>query len=409
MSVGKCHLKNISVYLIIYILDMTRREEHTVLKRILHTVADYVRESDKLLYILCITAALYGSAAVLSSTYFVMGGARQFIMHILGLTVGLAAAVVISLFNYRSIIKLWLPIAVILVIPVLLTFVIGYAPAGTDDKAWLLIGGFSIQPAEFLKIAFIISFSMHLNRVGDGINKLRSIILLCIHGALPVLLIHFQGDDGTALVFAIMFLVMMFAAGLKTRYFAMAGGAVAVGIPIVYFFIMNEDQQSRIYAMLFPTEEDYLGVLWQQSRGRAALANGGIFGSGIFNGSLVQSGSIPEGYNDFIFSSIGEEFGLIGCAAVILLIAAICVRILKIGSRTTDKTGLIICSGVFGMLSAQTVINIAMNLSMMPVIGITLPFFSAGTSSLLTVVAAIGLVMSVYRHKTSGIIYLRDD
>ena len=380
-----------------------------MLKRIFHTIADYARESDKLLYALCITATLYGSVIVLSSTYYVLGGPKQFIMHLAGLAAGLAAAVVISLFNYRSIIKMWIPIAAALLIPVLLTFVIGYAPAGTDDKAWLLIGSFSIQPAEFLKLAFIISFSWHLNRVGDGINKLTNIMLLCVHGAFPVLLIHFQGDDGTALVFAVMFIVMMFAAGLRVRYFAAAGAAVAVGIPLVYFFVMNEDQQARVYAMLFPTEEDYLGVLWQQSRGRAALANGGFFGQGLFNGSLVQSGSIPEGYNDFIFSSIGEELGMLGCIAAIALITAVCIRILRIGSRTTDKTGLVICTGVFGMFASQTIINIAMNLSLMPVIGITLPFFSAGTSSLLTVLCAVGLVMSVYRHRTSGGIYLRDD
>lgn len=379
------------------------------MKRILHTVADYVRECDKVLYGLCIVAALYGGLAVLSTTYYVMGGARQLIMHLLGLTIGMIGAVVITAIDYRKIMKLWFLILIPLVALVLLTFVIGYAPAGTDDKAWLLLpGNISVQPAEFLKIGFVISFSWHLDKVGEKINKFRHIILLCIHGAAPVLLIHEQGDDGTALVFAIMFVAMMFAAGLKARYFITAISSVAVLAPLVYFFIMNEDQKARVFALLFPSEEDYLGVLWQQSRGRAAMANGGFFGRGLFGGPLVQTGSIPEGYNDFIFCSIGEEFGMLGCILVIALLCLICWRILKIGLSTKDKAGLVMCVGVFAMIAAQTLINIGMNLSLLPVIGITLPFFSAGGTSLLSLMLAIGLVVNVHMHKTTGL-YLRDN
>ena len=379
------------------------------MKKLLNRAADYLRECDKVLFLLIIVATLFGSIEVLSSTYYVMPGLRQFIMHIFGLVIGLVAVVMISSINYRSIIRVWLPIAVLFLIPVLLTFVIGYAPPGTDDKAWLLLpGGISIQPAEFLKIAFILSFSWHLSKVGDGISKLKNVLLLCVHGAIPVMLIHIQGDDGTALIFAIMFVAMMFAAGLKLRYFAIAGGAAVVGAPIIYFFVMNDAQRSRIYSLLFPAEEDYLGILWQQSRGRSALANGGIFGQGIFHGSLVQSGSIPEGYNDFIFCSIGEEFGLIGCLAVIALLVLVCLRVIKISKSTSDRTGLFICTGAFAMIAGQTMINIGMNITLMPVIGITLPFFSAGTTSLLTVFISMGLVMSVYMHRTSGMIYLHD-
>ena len=379
------------------------------MKRILHTIADYLRECDKVLYGLAIAASLFGALAVLSTTYYVMGGAKQLIMHLLGLLIGIGGAVIITLVDYRKIMKFWFIILVPLVALVLLTFVVGYAPAGTDDKAWLLLpGGFSLQPAEFLKIGFLISFTWHLNKVADNINKPLNLILLCIHGAAPVLLIHEQGDDGTALVFAVMFVAMMFAAGVKARYFIIAICGVAIAAPLIYFLIMNEDQQARVFALLFPSEEDYLGVLWQQSRGRSALANGGFFGRGLFNGPLVQSGSIPEGYNDFIFCSIGEEFGMLGCIAVIAVICGICWRILKTGLSTTDKSGLVMCVGVFAMIGAQTLINIGMNISLLPVIGITLPFFSAGGTSLMSLFWAIGLVVNVYMHKTTGL-YLRDN
>ena len=379
------------------------------IKKIFHHIADYLRESDKALYILCIGTTLFGSLAVLSTTYYTFGGLKQFLMHILGLALGLFAAVIISLFNYRTISKWWMPIAAVILIPVILTFFIGYAPPGTDDKAWLLIGGFSLQPAEFLKFAFIISFSHHLNRVGDNINKFRNLIPLCVHGAIPVLLIHFQGDDGTALVFAVMFVAMMFVSGLKAKFFYIAGAFAAVAAPVLYFFVLNDDQRSRIFALFFPTEEDGLGVLWQQYNGRAAIANGGLFGQGMFSGPLVQSGSLPEAYNDFIFCSIGEEFGLIGCLAVIILIGAICIRIINIGRKSPDRISLAICTGTFTMLATQTLINVGMNLSLIPVIGITLPFFSAGGTSLLSIFLTVGLVMSVYTHRSSGAIYLRDE
>lgn len=379
------------------------------MKQFLHRIADYLRESDKVLFLLCIGATLLGSVAVLSSTYYVLHGLRQFIMQLIGLLVGLIAVVVISRFDYHNLTRMWPVIIGALLIPVVLTFFIGYAPAGTDDKAWLLLpGGISVQPAEFLKVGFVLSFSWHINRVGEDINKLRNIFLLCLHGAMPVLLIHFQGDDGTALVFAVMFAAMMYAGGLKLRYFIAALVAACAAMPILYFFVMNEDQQARVYALLFPSEDDYLGVLWQQSRGRSALANGGVFGRGLFRGPLVQTGSIPEGYNDFIFCSIGEEMGMIGCLAVIALIVAIGIRILKIGVKA-DRTGLVICVGTFAMLAGQTIINIGMNLSIIPVIGITLPFFSAGGTSLLSIFLTIGLVMSVRMHRSTGVIYLRED
>lgn len=379
------------------------------MKRILHTIADYVRECDKVLYALTIGASLFGALAVLSTTYYVMGGIKQLLMHLLGLFIGVVGSVIITMVDYRKIMKFWFVILLPLVLLVILTFFVGYAPAGTDDKAWLLLpGGFSVQPAEFLKIGFIVSFTWHLSKVGDGINKPLNMLLLGIHGAAPVLLIHEQGDDGTALVFAIMFVAMMFAAGLKARYFIIAICLVVVAAPLVYFVIMNEDQQARVFALLFPSEEDYLGVLWQQSRGRSALANGGFFGRGLFGGPLVQSGSIPEGYNDFIFCSIGEEFGMFGCLIVIALICGVCWRTLKTGLSTTDKSGLIMCVGVFAMIAAQTLINIGMNLSLLPVIGITLPFFSAGGTSLMSLFWSIGLVLNVYMHKTTGL-YLRDN
>lgn len=377
---------------------------------IFRRIADYIRECDKLLYILCIVTTLFGCVAVLSTTYRNSGNsADDFLMQLLCMFLGLIAVIVISNFNYKNFSRFWPLIAGFGLIPVILTFFIGYAPGNTDDKAWLLIGGFSFQPSELLKICFIITFAYHCYTLGDKIKKILHILLLGIHGIIPVALIHLQGDDGTALVFALMFIGMMFAAGVPLRYFIIALSAVAVALPFVYLFIMNDDQQARINALFFGAEGDYLSTLYQQWRGRVGMANGGLFGTGLFNGPLVQSNSIPEVWNDFIFTGIGEEMGLVGCLLVLILLAAICIRILKVGFMANSKLGLVICAGVFTMIMSQAVINIGMCLWLLPVIGVTLPFFSAGGTSLLCTYLGIALVMSVYIHRNSGLTYLRDD
>lgn len=377
------------------------------MKLIIRKIADYIRECDKLLYFLCLVTTLFGCVAVLSTTYFVTGSAGDFFMQLISLGLGIVAVIIISNFNYKSFIKLWPFFAIVGIGLVALTFVYGFAPGNTDDKAWLMLpGGISFQPAELLKVCFIITFSYHCLKIGDKVKTFVHTVLLAVHGAIPIILIHLQGDDGTALVFAVMVIGMMYAAGVRLIYFIVALGSVVVALPFIYFLVMNDDQKARISALFFGTETDYLGTMYQQWRGRVALANGGLFGQGLFKGTLVQSGSIPEGYNDFIFTSIGEELGFVGCIAVLLLIAAICIRIIRIGYNANNKAGLVICAGVFSMLLAQTVINVGMCLWLLPVIGVTLPFFSAGGTSLLCTYLSIGVVMSVHLHKDSDTTYL---
>lgn len=373
-------------------------------------IADYIRECDKLLYILCIVTTLYGCVMVLSTTYDYYGQSfSNFITQLGALALGLIAIIVISNFDYKNFSRFWFLIALVGLVPVGLTFFIGFAPGVTDDKAWLMLpGNISFQPSELLKICFVLTFSYHCHVLGDRVKKFWHVVLLCIHGGIPVVLIHIQGDDGTALIFALMFVGMMFAAGVKARYFIIALSLAAVAIPFVYLFIMNEDQQARINALFFGAEADYLNTLYQQWRGRIGMANGGIFGQGLFRGTLTQSGGIPYAYNDFIFTAIGEELGLVGCLACLILLAAIGIRILRVGFRSETKLGLVICSGIFTMIISQTIINVGMCLWLLPVIGVALPFFSAGGTSLLCTYLGLAVVMSVHIHRDSGLMRLRE-
>lgn len=377
------------------------------MRGIWNSIADYIRECDKVLLLLCLAASGFGCIAVLTSTYYT-ASPRQFITQFVAVFLGVFIAVVISKFDYNNYKKLWPIIALACLIPVILTFFIGFAPGNTDDKAWLrLPGGLTFQPSEILKIAFIITFSIHIEKVDEKINNLKYLIPLLVHGVIPVVLIHFQGDDGTAMIFGVIMILMLFAAGLKARYFVIFIIAVLIAAPLIYFLVMNADQQARILSM-FNLEDDLQGSDWQQWRGRIALANGGWFGQGFLKGQLTQTGQVPEGYNDFIFASIGEEFGFFGCFMVLALLAGICLRILYVGKIAREKRGKLICVGVFAMLFAQVVINLGMCLSITPVIGVTLPFFSAGGTSLLCLFSGIGVIMSVYMHRNARLMRIYD-
>lgn len=329
-------------------------------------------------------------------------------VQVLSTVAGIAAAAVISTIDYEHFIKRWYVAAVLGVVPVILTFFIGIAPGETDDKAWLDLGFTTFQPSELMKICFMITFAAHISHVKKDINRPKVLLPVCLHGVFPTILIFFQGDYGTALVFAVMFVGMLWAAGVSWKYFTAAITAAVIASPILYFFVLNDDHRARIKNM-FDIDGDIRGIGYQQYRGRIALSNGGLFGQGLLRGELTQTkDGIPEARNDFIFVTIGEELGMLGCIVVVILLAAVCLRALHIARICRKESGKLICAGFFSMLFAQIVINLGMCLSILPVVGITLPFFSAGGTSLLCLFLGVGVVMSVYMHRNSRTIYLHD-
>ena len=374
--------------------------------KLISRIADFFREADKLFLSLCVFASCYGCLAVYSATRH-LSSTRPALVQIIGTVIGIIAAIIISSFDFETFMKYWYLAALAGVGLVVLTFFVGFAPNGTDDKAWLDLGFTTFQPSELMKISFIISFATHVRAIKDDINKLKNLLPLLAHGVFPVLLIHFQGDDGTALVFAFMFVCMLWAAGVSWKFFVAAISAIVVCSPLIYFFVMDDQQRTRTFSFL-DIDSDIQGSTYQQYRGRMALANGGFKGQGLFKGSLTQVGGVPEGQNDFIFVSIGEELGFLGCLAVLIVLAAVCLRALNIARKCQKKGGKIMCVGFFGMIFAQIIINVGMCVALLPVIGVTLPFFSAGGTSLMCVYAGVGVVMSVYMHRNTRTLYLRD-
>ncbi len=362
-----------------------------------------IRETDLMLLFLCIAASFYGIVMVYSATRAGIpeGGviSRDARTMILAVAIGLVLALTISFFDYNFITKMFPFIGAVCILLMLALFVWGKGPAERPDaKTWLSLGssGLYFQPSELLKIGFIITFGMHLELIRDRITKLLHVLLLCLHAAIPIGLVALTGDMGSALIFILIFIVMMFCAGVQLRYFVIGGALAAAAVPAIWYFIFDATQKNRILALIYP--ERYPDILYQQNQGLKAISSGGFTGQGLFNGALTQvDNAIPEAENDMIFTCVGEELGLLGCAALLLVLFGIIGRVMYIGHKSRYGATKLMCYGFAAMLASQTIVNIGMCLELLPVIGITLPFFSAGGSSTLCIYIGVGLILSIYR------------
>ncbi len=322
-------------------------------------------------------------------------GASYYRTQIISALMGLFAALVISLINYKKLARLWFLYVPVSVVLVLLTFTgLGYKRA--DDQAWLNLGFIQIQPSEVLKLAFILSFAYHLSRVEENMNKPVHMALLCLHGLVPIALVGGQGDYGTAIVFGFIFAAMIISAKISWKYLAAAPVLLAAALVFLWNFVLKSDHKNRIEVLLHPGT-DPEGLEYQQDLGLAALNKGGFLGIGLF-GDKNEYISVPEIHNDFILSYAGMVFGFVGAVGLLAILAYICLKILADSRIAKDNLGKFICMGTFGLMLAHCIMNIGMVLKVMPVIGIPLPFLSAGGTAMVSMYVAIGLVLSTYTH-----------
>ena len=369
------------------------------MNKISHSLIDYFKRTDFVLWFLTIFAVIY--SLLLISSMQRSGNYNFLRTQLIAVILGLGASIIISIADYRFLIRKWYFAALIAVFLAGLVFIFGIQVAGTDDTAWIeLPGGITIQPSEFIKICFIITFSKHLSYINekDLIHNIFGVISLVFHALIPMAIIHIQGDDGTVLIFGFIFLIMSFTAGVQLRYFAILGGMFIVGVPIIWNFFMNDEHRNRILALFDIDGNSMTNYGWQQYQGKVSIASGEVSGSGLYNGSRVEYGIVPEQENDFIFTVAGEELGFIGCMILLLILFGIVIKVIMNARNSTDVQGKYICCGVFAIIASQTIINLGMVLGFFPVVGITLPLFSSGGTSALSTLICLGLVQSVRNH-----------
>jgi len=351
---------------------------------------------DYFLIVIIVLISSVGMIAVHTATLTFSSNRFDFMQ--VGMTVfGIFMMLVISFLDYDNILKYSKLILIFNVLLLLVTFIFGSSVTGETNANWLKIGPLKIQPSEFAKVFFILSFGTHLEKVKNKINSLQSVSGLLLHAGLVIGMVFLQRDLGMAIVFTFIFAVMCFTAQISLWY-CLVGIVTAVAASPFIWHKLNIFQQKRILVGFHP-ELDPLHYGWQVIKSKTAIGAGGLFGVGYGKGSIAQSKSFPAKQTDMIFAVICEEAGLIGALCVLALLFILVLKIIHTGTVSRDSKGTYICAGIAGMIMFQVIENVGMCLGLMPVIGITLPFVSYGGSSVLSLYLAMGVIMSIYSHK----------
>ncbi len=282
-----------------------------------------------------------------------------------------------------------------------LVLVLGAGVTINGAHAWIRLGGgFEVQPSEFTKLGLVIGLAVLFAQRGRDRPDLPptalDVLLALLMIALPLLLIMLEPDLGSAMVVAAAAFGVLIAAGVRARWtIGLLVLSVIAAIAVVRMGLLADYQLARFKSFTDPLH-DPQGAAYNINQAHIAIANGGLFGTGLFRGPQTNGGFVPEQRTDFVFSVLGEEFGLLGGAALIVLFALLCWRGLAI-ARTADRTGRLIAIGVVCWFAFQAFQNIGMNLGLMPVTGLPLPFVSYGGSSMFAQGLAIGVLQGVRR------------
>jgi rod shape determining protein RodA len=364
--------------------------------------SSYLRRMDWVLVGAALALSVIGSLLVWSATQGKLAETgldpQSFLKkNLINLVVGIAFAVLISRFDYR-LLRAYTPFLWGFSILGLL-FVLVHGARINGAKAWILLpGGLSLQPAEFAKIAIILGMAMILSEKRDAENEPRDIDVMFALGVagVPIALIMLQPDLGTVMVIATVVFGIIAVSGARARWLiGILAGGVLIAFVAIQVGILKQYQLDRLTAFTDPTSNTRTtGYNTQQAR--IAIGSGGMFGTGLFHGPQTQGHFVPENQTDFVYSVAGEELGFVGAALIILLLGVILWRAIRIALRASDLFGRLVATGVATWIAFQAFENIGMNLGIMPVTGVPLPWVSYGGTSMFASWLAIGLLLNVH-------------
>lgn len=352
-----------------------------------------IRNIDLGIVFFTIFLVAFGIVAIASATHIAkIGTSSEIKVQIIAFILGIIGVTIILMIDYNTFGDWYKIIYVVNIILLILVLILGRNINGATS--WIRIGPLNFQPSEIVKLGFILTFAKYLERKKDQLNRVIDVVPAVVHLGIIVGLLLLQPDFGTALVFIFISVFMLYAAGLNYRMIIGAFTAFIISMPIIWFYVLKSYQKDRILTFLNP-ELDRMGAGYQVLQSQTAIGSGRFVGKGLFQGTQNNLGFIPFQKTDFIFSVIGEELGFIGCVAIILLFAWLLLRCIHIAKVSKDDYGMLICVGITAMFLFHILENIGMTIGLMPVTGIPLPFISYGGSSLLTNMAAVGLVLNV--------------
>ena len=363
-------------------------------------ILSFLKKGDLVLLLLCLFTSAYGCLIVASTTHH-NGTLRYVAIQGIAVILGVMMYVIVSAVSVDFIAEHRMALVIFNCIALFMLLTPFGEDYGSGNRSWLVFPflPMAIQPAEFCKITFVLILASTMAAHQNHISKFRSVMHMVWQlGIVAGVNFVISGDAGVSLIFVFVFVIMAVSGGVKWPWFAVAGGAIAVGAPIVWKLdILPKYMKNRIQMLWDPTiDPEGLDERYQIVRSQLSLNGGGLTGQGLFNGNRTQVGALPAQHTDFIFSSIGEELGFLGCILTLTLIMLIIIRCVQVGMKSKDYLRRMICFGVSAALIFQTIMNVGMNVGVLPIIGLTLPFISYGGSSVMSLYAMLGLVSGVH-------------
>lgn len=372
---------------------------------------EFFHKGDCVLLSLCLLASGFGLTLIYSATRW-EGNNKAVLIQLIGILLGVITYILLTFVDFQLFTeKNWRFLFAFGVIFILLLI----TPLGKEvggNRNWLaldrIIPGFplNIQPNEIVKIPFILLLSYQIFTIQSKEHDISSIPSVLQIGGHTVFMLGIIaavcGDMGMCVIYTMIFITIAWASGVKFRWFALVGGGIIFTVVIIWLFILPEtkfwtDYRIMRFRVVFDHTLDPQGKGFQQTRSLLAIASGRLLGQGYMNGLQTQapnSDALPARHTDFIFSVCGEEFGLVGCIALLFILVLIVLRCVWVSTQANSLFNAYVCIGMAGMLLAQIVLNVGMCLFILPVMGLTLPFISYGGSSIITLFAAMGLVSS---------------
>ncbi|MHB1518557.1 MAG: rod shape-determining protein RodA [Acidimicrobiales bacterium] len=308
------------------------------------------------------------------------------------LVIGVGVMVALALFDYRRIEQF----ATVLYVGIVLALiaVLG-TPARQGSQRWFSLGPLQLQPSEFATLVMIVAIATYCSRRPDGL-VFRDLVRLVLMAAIPVILVIKQPDLGTAIVLCIILMTMLTVAGMPARYLMLlVFAAVVVVVLALELGLLRHYQIQRLTSFISPNGASRAAT-YNVTQAKAAIAHGGIFGRGLFKGALTNLAYVPEQQTDFIFSAVGEQVGFVGGGILLLAYGLVAWRVLRTAQLARDTFGRLLCAGAFGLIVFSVFENVGMNVGIMPVAGIPLPFVSYGGSAMIGFFAAVGITISVH-------------
>jgi rod shape determining protein RodA len=350
-----------------------------------------LRDVDWITLLAPISLTLFGCLGIYSAA----PNAEHWKKQLVFLVAGVVLAGIIAVFDYRVVLGALAPVFYGLT---LLLLVLVFTPLGAtinENRAWLRVGGFSLQPSEFAKLATIIMLARFLRVPRHGNLPLKDILIMAAIVLPPVVLIFLEKDVGTMLTFGAIFATFCLLGGVRKLYIGIAIVVLMAGLVGLVYPNLKPYQRARVDAVFYPEEVDPRGYGYQTVQTKITVGSGGLFGKGIAEGTQGRLGFLPNSHSDFVASIIAEEMGFAGILLMMGMYLLLLTRLVWIARGARDRGGALMVMGVVALLTFHIACNLGMVVGSLPIMGLPLPLMSAGGTSVLAVFMGIGLALSV--------------